>query len=320
MRGLARDCVMYMRSMHGPSWGTLPQKRDGVLTELGRDQEAVLDMLWHAMHTSWFDYHTGSRLVLLRFLTHFRAMARDGVPVWFERPGPTTREAQPTISSTEIRAKAKKKFAKVLRRRYLVTIGIAIKSLIKYFAVLKGKDDVRMVYHAMANKLNNCVWVPTFWLPTIDSLARAVNKQMWITDCDVEDMFLNYQLHRSVMPFTRVDLASLYESDDKVGPRWALWDRNLMGFAASPYNSVKMALVAKEVCQGDHKEQGIGLDGNKLNLFQWERIELNLPGLETYGPCKSWISKVRSDRRVACNIFTYVDDECVTGPDEELTW
>ncbi len=45
-----------------------------------------------------------------------------------------------------------------------------------------------------------------------------------------------------------------------------------MGFAASPYNSVKMALVAEEVCQGDHKEQGIGLDGKELNLFLQERI------------------------------------------------
>ncbi len=222
--------------------------------------------------------------------------------------------------NTEIRVKAKEKFAKVLRRRYLVTTGINIKSLIKFFAVPKGEDYIRMIYDTTANKLNNCVWVPTFLLPHINSLVRAVNKQTWMMDCNVGDMFLNYQLYRSVMFFTGVDFSSLYKSNDKVGPRFPVWDQNLMGYAALPYNSVKMVLVAQEVCWGDHKEQGIGSDGKELNLFQWDRIKLNLPGLETYNLCKSWISKVRSDGRVACNIFTFLDNEHVTGPDEELPW
>ncbi len=92
MWGLVQDCVMFMMCMHGPSWGILPRKRDGVLMELGRDWEAVSGMLWHAMHMSWFDYHAGSRLVHLCFLTCFRAMAQDRVPVWLEWLGPTTRE------------------------------------------------------------------------------------------------------------------------------------------------------------------------------------------------------------------------------------
>jgi hypothetical protein len=60
-----------------------------------------------------------------------------------------------------------------------------------------------------------------------------------------------------------------------------------MGFAASPYKSIKMTLVAKEVCWGDHKEQGVGDNRKELNPFQWSKIQLNLPGLETYDPCKS---------------------------------
>ncbi len=201
----------------------------------------------------------------------------------------------------------KEKIAKVFTRRYLATTGINIKSLIKYFTVPKGKDDIRMVYNATANKFIDCVWVPTCWLPTINSLVRAVNKQTWMTDRNIGDMFLNYQLHRSVMPFTGVDLASLYKSNGKAGLRWAVWDQNLMGFVASPYYSVKMALVAKEVCLEDHKEQRIGSDEKELNPFQWDRIKLNLPVLEMYCPCKSWISKVRLDRRVACIILTFMD-------------
>ena len=55
-----------------------------------------------------------------------------------------------------------------------------------------------------------------------------------------------------MMPFMGINLSSLYKSDDDLGPRWVTWDQNLMGFAASPYNSIKMALVAREVCWGDH--------------------------------------------------------------------
>ncbi len=51
-----------------------------------------------------------------------------------------------------------------------------MKLLIKYFVVPKGEDDIRLVYDATANKLNQCVWVPTFWLPTVDLLVRALDK------------------------------------------------------------------------------------------------------------------------------------------------
>ncbi len=72
-----------------------------------------------------------------------------------------------------------------------------------------------------------------------------------MTDQDVGDMFLNFQLHESVVPFTGVDLSSLYGADKEEGLRWAVWDQNLMGFAASPYNLIKMVLAVEEVCRGD---------------------------------------------------------------------
>jgi hypothetical protein len=99
--------------------------------------------------------------------------------------------------------------------------------------------------------LNKCVWVPTFWLPTIDSLVKGVDKDSWMTDRDIGDMFRNFRLNKAMVPFTGVDLSSLYDHEDKPRLRWAVWDRNLMVFAALPYNSIKMALVAEEVCKGN---------------------------------------------------------------------
>jgi hypothetical protein len=141
-----------------------------------------------------------------------------------------------------------------------------------------------------------------------------------MTDQDVGNMFLNFQLHRTTVPYTGVDLSLLYESDSDAGPRWAVWDRTLMGFATSPYNSIKMALVSEKICRGDRHEQGLGSDGKEWNPFQWDRIRSNLPGWKDYDPAKSWISKIRVDGRVVCDLFTFVDDEQVTGSDKDLTW
>ncbi len=151
--------------------------KEGQTTEFKRDRAAIASMLWHNVHTNWFEFHAGSKLIHFHFPVRYRTMARDGGPVWFEWPGPTAREAQPIIADPDLRTKAKDKIIMVVRRRYLITSGITIKSLIKYFAVPKGKDDVGLVYNATANKLNECVWVPSFWLPTIYSLVRFLNEE-----------------------------------------------------------------------------------------------------------------------------------------------
>jgi hypothetical protein len=83
-------------------------------------------------------------------------MARDGVKVFFERPGPLVRNPQPNVADPKVWEMVKDKILKVVKRRYLVG-RIKIKSLIKYFAVPKGDDDIRLVYDATANRLNECV-------------------------------------------------------------------------------------------------------------------------------------------------------------------
>ncbi len=134
-------------------------------------------------------------------------------------------------------------------------------------------------------------------------------------------MFLNYQTQKDVHPYMGIDLSCLYKGPKKAGPRWAVWDRNLMGFVALPYYSIKMALMmAKEVCKGNCFEIGVGCDGKRLNPFQWKRIKLNLLGTKDYNPCVSWITDRREDGMMACNMFTFVDNEQVVGPTKELMW
>ena len=74
-----------------------------------------------------------------------------------------------------------------------------------------------------------------------------------MADHDIADVFLNFQLHAEAVPYTRVDLGPMYEEGESIGDMmWACWDRNLLRFTASPYNSVTMAIVAEE----DRTERG----------------------------------------------------------------
>ena len=320
MRGLRRDCSAFIESKHGSDWMTKPRAINAKLTSLGRDLKAMRNMLWHATHTNWFEYKAGSRLVHFRFPIKYRRVARDGVKCFFETPGPATRDSQPTIPDADRRGKVRSKLKKVLGRRYMLTTGLNIKSLIKFFDVEKGDSDIRIVYDATANKLNSCVWVPSFWLPTVESLVRVLNENSWMTDRDVGDMFLNFQLDEAVKPFTGVDLTSIYEPGEPVDPKWAYWDRNLMGFAASPHNSILMALVVEEVIRGNRHDNRIAADGKEMNPFQWDKIKLNMPGSTNYDPTQTWICKMRKDLMMACDMLTFVDDERVAGPTRELTW
>ena len=94
-----------------------------------------------------------------------------------------------------------------------------------------------------------------------------------MTDRDIADMFLNFQLHADVVPFTGVNLRPMYEKGGEARDRrWDFWDRNLMMFATSPCNSVKMTLIAKEVYKGNRHQTGKGVNNKELNTFQWHSV------------------------------------------------
>lgn len=182
-------------------------------------------------------------------------MERDGVPVFFRTVGPSAIRPQLNMAPTE-RAVLKKKILAMWQKRYLdVPVG-KLKSAISYFAVPKGKvdgvvQDWRVVFHAGTNGLNDCVWAPSFWLPSVESLLQIVDESSFMEDRDVGEMLLNYKLHPTVRKFAGVDVKPLEFTEDKCPHRWLCWTKNLMGFRSSPYNSVKMYLIAEEVIKGE---------------------------------------------------------------------
>lgn len=283
-KALYRDCMMYLETEFTRNWKLMSTRSDsGKLTRLGKELEAIRNILWHACQASWFEYHRGSRVHHFRFPIRYRTIARDGVPIYFQKHGPTTKQAQPGFADETIRDRVKPKIEKVINRRYMIVSEINLKSLIKYFAVPKGEDDIRIVYDATASGLNEAVWAPTFWLPTIDSLVRALDDNCWMADRDIGDMFLNFMLHESAWEYAGVDIKPIRtgEGTNVKSARWYHWVRNAMGFAPSPYNSIKLALIAEEVVRGDRLDPA--------NPFQWKDIRLNLPGTWAYNPSISWI-------------------------------
>jgi hypothetical protein len=316
-RALYLDCIDRLVSRFGDNWSSLPRRKpSGRFTSVGKEVDAITNILWHANEANWFEYLSGSRLHYYRFPIRYRRAARDGEEIRFETEGPSTKQRQPEISDPAVREVVRSKIKKVIRRRYMVsTTEEFLKSLIKYFNVPKGEKDVRIVYDATASGLNNAVWAPPFWLPTIDSLVRALDGDVWMTDQeDIGDMFLNFPLHESAWPFAGVDIQPIFTEEEvsMKKKRWYHWVRNAMGFSPSPYNSIKMALIAEEVIRGDRFDTS--------NPFQWKIVKLNLPGTENYDPTGSWIIKMRDDGLISCELFTFVDDERVSGPTEELTW
>jgi hypothetical protein len=86
-----------------------------------------------------------------------------------------------------------------------------------------------------------------------------------------------------------------------------------MGFKSSPYQCVQAMGVAEEVICGDRLDL--------KNVFRWDRVRMNLPGMVEYDPSLPWVSKVRNnDERIAADLFTFVDDLRPTGGSKKDTW
>jgi hypothetical protein len=120
-----------------------------------------------------------------------------------------------------------------------------------------------------------------------------------MSDNDVGEMFLNFMLHEEVRELCGVDFTLYFpkEVNEERRVLWERWSQCAMGLRTSPYQAIQAMMWAKEVILGDRHDPN--------NVFQWQRLVLNLPGMPTYDPSRSWICKVREDGTLAC-AFVYL--------------
>ena len=170
-----------------------------------------------------------------------------------------------------------------------------------------------MVYNATSSGLNDAVWCPWFALPTVETHLRAVEVGTFMADCDVGEMFLNFLLHDKIRRLAGVDLTEFYPSECLPGGKgWERWTRLLMGFKPAPYHTTREIRRVESFFKGDRHKGG--------NPFEWDQVELNLPGSEAYSPSKPRVYKIRKDGRIAGDLFVYIDDLRITGVSEESCW
>ena len=300
-QSLCRDALHFLRETHGTKWGEKLRKGNKHTKE---DVEAIRDILWQVAENDWFEYPSGSQLIFFRFPQMYQLQAKQGVRVMFTQKGPMARRRQSPLGPDE-KEVLRAKIRKFIERKYIAPPTGWIKSLIKYFAVPKGPDDWRIVFHAGANKLNDSVWTPSFSLPNLNSLLRIVDENSLMQDMDIGKMFLNFQLHPSTMMYAAVDLGPLDLNPTECSHRWMCWTQNLMGFRSSPYNSIRMYLIAEEIIWGDRHDT--------TNAFQWSYIRLNLLGTKDYQPSEAWLSKRRADGSLASDYACFVDNKRVAG-------
>lgn len=262
-------------------------------------------------HADFWDWCQGSRLFFWRWPVPQRHWARDGLPIFVSGPLPAYRVQQKEEKTQNTREVVAKKLNKFLLRDYLSS-G-TVHSLVSYFTVPKGEDDVRVIFDGTKSGLNNALWAPTFCLPTVDSILPMLEPGTWQADIDVGEMFYNFMLDPMIRPFCGVDVHPYLGESGAARLAWVHWCRCVMGLKPSPYGCGRMEGLAEEVIRGDHTNPG--------NLFHFDAIRLNLPGDPSYVPTLPCVSKVvTATGRIAGDLGTYVDDLRPVGSTRAHCW
>jgi hypothetical protein len=314
-RNVLKSFIRYLKFNWAHQWDLLQSgsAKDVKSIEFKFDLDAGLDCLYYTSRSSWWEWNNGSRLLFWRWNWEFKVQARDGMEMcWVPDKLATARKAQAPVKDDNTRALMALKLEKVIKRGY-VKKGL-VKSLIKYFSVPKGVDDVRMVYNGTASGFNDSIWVPNFGLPTIDTLIRGTGPTTWMVDLDIGDMFLNFMLHKAARPFVGIDVSNIFP--DQISPHanclWLQWCRCAMGLKSSPYQAIRAVLFAEEFLKGHHNDT--------KNPFHFCDVRLNLPGNNDYSPNLSWFSTMDSHGKLAAILAIFVDDERIHHSTEEGAW
>lgn len=311
--GVTRSFRKYMHIEYGKDWLVQMWKarkakstRKERETELVKDYDVGIDAISRAISSSFWEWEDGSTVFFWRWTKEHRRELRDGLRVWFRKASlPRYWGRQRWPEDMDHRDKLKGKVQKIVDRRY-ISAG-QVQSLTSFFAVPKGVDDIRVVYDATKSGLNNAIWAPNFFLPTMSSVLQNADDETYYGDIDIGEMFLNYFLDPDVRPWAGVDVSALMPAisqNDKVADdkRTILrWDRSLMGVRSSPFNCVRAYLISEEIIKGDRREVS--------NPFRWHRVVLNLPGQSGYDPSKPWVYRYDDiGRSLAAFVLSYVDD------------
>jgi hypothetical protein len=207
----------------------------------------------------------------------------------------------------------KDKVDNVRFRRYVE--AVLVSAFTSFFAVMKGDDDIRMVFNGTLSGLNSALWAPWFCLPTATTHMRIFEPRTFMADVGIGEMFLNFFLDPRIRLFAGVDFTKFYpeELDETKKVIWERCNQCAMCFRPCPFVTIQSLAWLEENFFGNRNDLE--------NVFHWESLKMNLMGSATYDPRKPWAYKEREcDGKIATDCLVYVDDLRPTGPSEEECW
>ena len=324
----------YMQGKYGPEW------RHSCTTggrfkdfEWKRDLTTGRDAIWQFTSASWWEWDQGSALLFWRWPTsESRKAARDGFPI-FVRDQKVKLSYTPTCQSISVDMKMRlgEKIGDIRRKKYVTKLkNNNICSFVDFFGVPKVLGpppeeeilDIRVVYDGTRCGLNPLIWSPRFWLPTAHTAIRKVSYLSWMADYDFGEFFLNFPLPHHLRKFVGIQMQDLKEEIEEGGGEpvdgGEAWNRLLMGFKPSPYNSIRHYYHAEEFVTGNPIQPNSPL--------RWDWVVLNLPGPRLkdrapFDPRFPWVYLWDDKRKcIAGSVVVYMDDGRINGNSVERAW
>ena len=244
--------------------------------------------------------------------------ARDGMHIYVQGSLPRSRRGVKLPHfDKDTRRLVSSKVQSMVSKSYL-ELG-RVKTSLHYFAVPKGEEDIRVVFDGTSCGLNEALWSPNFFLPTSRNAAEMLTFDSWMADSDFAEFFHNFFADEKVRNHAGVDVSPLspyfpstssQETPLKfVGLRWG---RLFMGMKPSLYNAVRFYYWGEEFAMGNLRDMS--------NPFGYDKVILNLPGMDSYDTTKPKLIKWNSRRGfLAGGVVTFVDDVRMTGSSREHT-
>ena len=302
-----RSFTKYMKTKYSPN--AFQKDCQCVDYEFKRDLKEGRQAVEKAADSSFWEWNNGSFPYFWRWQPEIKRDLRDGTSLWvYNSKLPSNTKPQRIPRDRGVFDLMVEKIVKVHKRNYIGKWG-KILNLSHYFPVPKGEDDIRIVYDLSASGLNDALWAPRFWMPTMANIVDCAVHTSWFGDVDAAEMFLNFPLDIQMRKYCGVDISWSSEDGSKV---WACWHRMAMGMRPSPWVTIRLLMWMMEVVVGDRKAVS--------NPFRWDSVKLNLPGSSSYDPSLPRVYKWNEiSNALACECKFFCDDFRVVGPTPLLT-